>query len=487
MNMNNTQETEFDYQTHMKESAPGPREINRGTKAREERREAAKERISQNGQLSRVLKKIQEIAKKSADGDYIYRGEPKHYEKVSSSLYRKYSDIDAEHFDIEVFQDEMLEAAKGYTSETKEFEILTELQHYGGATNLIDFTTDYLIAFFFACDGSDFLDEGGRVILLKKTKEIKGHIGLPQNPKNRVIAQKSIFVRPPHGFIEPDHVINIPKNLKKSMLDYLRKCHGISIETIYNDLHGFIRYQKVDQRAHEELYIGRTDQRRAHEELYIGRTDQSKKRYRQAIEHYTKAIELNPQMARAYYNRGNANSALGEYEEALKDYSEAIQLDPDYSDSFFNRANANADLCSFQEAVNDYDEALRLGSRDALFNKGNALVMLGCFDEALQCYRESELKEIDSDGAPKNRRALEKVIDIIDGRKYTTKKSKLGEVVDIIDSREHNCVSVRIAGYDGEIEYMGFQGRVGNTGNFPSGEGFPGKEGFVVRVGPKDM
>ena len=45
--MNTTQETEFDYQKHMKESARGPSEINRGTKAREKRREATKTRISQ--------------------------------------------------------------------------------------------------------------------------------------------------------------------------------------------------------------------------------------------------------------------------------------------------------------------------------------------------------------------------------------------------------------------------------------------------------
>ena len=45
--MNTTQETEFDYQTYMKESARGPSKINRGTKAREKRREAAKARISQ--------------------------------------------------------------------------------------------------------------------------------------------------------------------------------------------------------------------------------------------------------------------------------------------------------------------------------------------------------------------------------------------------------------------------------------------------------
>ena len=44
--MNTTQETEFDYQTYMKESTQGPSKINRGTKAREKRRESVKARIS---------------------------------------------------------------------------------------------------------------------------------------------------------------------------------------------------------------------------------------------------------------------------------------------------------------------------------------------------------------------------------------------------------------------------------------------------------
>ena len=464
--MDTTRETEFDYQKYIKESEPRPSEINRGTKAREKRREAAKARVSQNGQLNRVLKKIQEIAEKSADGDYIYRGEPEHYEKVSSSLYREHQEkIELDRFDIEIIQNETIEAAKRYTSGTRDFEILTELQHYGGATNLIDFTTDYLIALFFCCDGSDFLDKDGRVILLKKTKEINRHIKLPQNSNNRVIAQKSIFVRSPNGFIKPNHVINIPKNLKNPMLEHLRKYHGISNETIYNDLHGFIKHQKVDQRAHKELYSGR---------FY-----QSKNRSQQAIEHYTEAIELNPQMDLAYYNRGNANSILKNYEEALEDYSKAIQLYPDHSDSFFNRANANADLCRFQEAINDYDEAFRLGSKNALFNKGNALVFLGRFDEALRCYIESELKGMDNGGARENRRALEIVISIISNRKYTIKKHK---------DLNGMLVSVSVDGYNNNIESnQRFQGRVGNAGNFPSGEGFLGGAGFLVKIVPKNI
>ena len=117
--------------------------------------------------LSRVLAKITEIAEKSATGDYIYRGESKYHKKVSSNLYREYeTDIEAENFDIATVQEEILREAREYTThEMTDSEILTELQHHGGKTNLIDFTTDYLVALFFACNGNP--DKPGRVILLQ--------------------------------------------------------------------------------------------------------------------------------------------------------------------------------------------------------------------------------------------------------------------------------------------------------------------------------
>ena len=120
--------------------------------------------------VERVLQVINELTRQSAGGGYIYRGEPKCYSKVSSSLYRPYQDIEAEEFDIKIVQEEILGQAKmytRYTGEIDDFEILSQLQHNGGATNLIDFTTDCLIALFFACDGEP--DEPGRVILLLET------------------------------------------------------------------------------------------------------------------------------------------------------------------------------------------------------------------------------------------------------------------------------------------------------------------------------
>ena len=55
-----------------------------------------------------ILKKINEIVERSAGGKYIFRGEPKRYKKVASTLYRQYKKaIDSEHFDIEIVQEEI--------------------------------------------------------------------------------------------------------------------------------------------------------------------------------------------------------------------------------------------------------------------------------------------------------------------------------------------------------------------------------------------
>ncbi|MDE0397739.1 MAG: FRG domain-containing protein [Candidatus Poribacteria bacterium] len=155
---------------------------------------------------------LNEIKSKSTDGNYIYRGERKLYCKVSSAFYHEhqeiintlqndpiggnaYSDV-FDNFDLRLAQKEELKIAKNHIGETRqdifenpkdvpaehqrttlkadEVDLLTQLQHYGGKTNLIDFTTDYLIATYFACAGEP--NEDGRVIVLEKTPEIESMI-----------------------------------------------------------------------------------------------------------------------------------------------------------------------------------------------------------------------------------------------------------------------------------------------------------------------
>ena len=216
-----------------------------------------KEKPNEPSTVDEILRKIEE---KADTGEYIYRGESKHFETVSSNLYRvfferKDFDVTAEHFDVEIVQKRMLEDAKKYLRRTSsDCELLVEMQHYGGKTNLIDFTTDYFVALFFACE--QYASENGRIICQKK-ELLSPSIKEPPKPINRVVAQSSVFVRPPDGFIKPDDndIINILSEIKLPMLGYLQEIHDISTETIYNDIHGFIRYQKDYMESYVEFYL----------------------------------------------------------------------------------------------------------------------------------------------------------------------------------------------------------------------------------------
>ena len=334
-----------------------------------------------NTPLNRVLAKIAEIAEKSADGDYIYRGESiKFHGEVSSNLYREYEkDIKTEHFDIEVVQNEILREAKEYTThKMDDLEILTELQHHGGKTNLIDFTTDYLVALFFACDGNQ--DESGRLILLQQRSEAYKVVRPPRTIP-RVGVQKSIFVQAPNGVVAPETVVCIPADLKGDMLDYLRKHHDISTKTIYNDLLGFIEKRSIHKSAYTEFYKGLTCQNHADS---TENPAEKQRGYDKAIGHYNKAIELNPEDAKTYNNRGNAYADKGEVNRAIQDYNKAIELNPEDVASYNNRGNAYVDKGEVNRAIQDYNKAIELKPENPIiyYNRGRAWLHLKEWENA---------------------------------------------------------------------------------------------------------
>ena len=338
---------------------------------------------------------LDELQSKSNGGGYIYRGENECHRNVSSSLYREF-DINDDNFDIELVEKEMLSDVKKHIGElgqdsrfnstntskniedpisVEDLECLAELQHYGGKTNLIDFTHDYLIALFFACDGKP--EKNGRVILQKREK-IENWIYEPQNPRLRVVAQKSIFVRPPRGFLCPDkekEVVRIEKHLKDQVLSYLRNYHGISTHSIYNDLHGFIKHQDRHGNIHTLFYRGMACQNRAAEATS---GDEKAREYQEAIRHYTKVIELNRGYVEAYYNRGRVYLNIEEYPRAIQDFNVSITLDPGNTEAYYSRGRAYLNIEEYPEAIRDFNKVLTLdpGNTEANHSRGEALWLL---------------------------------------------------------------------------------------------------------------
>ena len=56
-----------------------------------------------------------------------------------------------------------------------------------------------------------------------------------------------------------------------------------------------------------------------------------------AIDDYTKALQLNPDLAAAYYSRGFAYDDKGKYDLAIADYTKALELNPNYADAYHSR------------------------------------------------------------------------------------------------------------------------------------------------------
>ena len=312
-----------------------------------------------------VREKIQEIEEMSANGDYIYRGEPEHYKenygRISSSLWRLsakhmfHNRMGAMTFGMKDMQALILKEVRRYVeSDKNDFELLSEIQHYGGATNLIDFTVDYCIALFFACDSSP--SKCGRIILLKRTQDIneKYLIEEPRGPERRTIAQKSIFVQPPYGTIaaEDYRVVDIPKDLKKPILSHLRQYHGIFTRKIYNDLQGYIKYQGIHQEAYIHLAFGLFDKIRG--------SNGEEDCYDSAITQINEAIKLNPDFAEAYLARGMVYYNQGNNACAIEDLTRAIQLDPDNSEAHVNRGEVYSTQKDYARAAEDFNRAMQL-------------------------------------------------------------------------------------------------------------------------------
>jgi tetratricopeptide (TPR) repeat protein len=113
----------------------------------------------------------------------------------------------------------------------------------------------------------------------------------------------------------------------------------------------------------------------------LGNTDK-------AIADYTSAIQLDPRYTRAYINRGSEYSNKRNYKLALRDETIAIQLDPKCAAAYHNRGACYADIGEFDKAIADYSQAIRFdpGSAITFRNRGSVYEQLEQFGKAIADY-----------------------------------------------------------------------------------------------------
>jgi len=239
------------------------------------------------------------------DGEFIYRGQSNASWKLKSSAQRRLVNFNkTKKSDFLLYHEHLLENAKdlGYNVKSKEaspltdLELLAEIQHNGGATCLTDFTTNFLIALWFASfedkDNIEYkevypvkhdhynnkvLESHGKVYILdiehekniekiypirelrqgdkiisllekrvqyndlKMTLDFRFWLWKPNQINDRIKEQESVFM-----FGLPDFESNfkymeifVPKEDKEAIREELQTLFNYRQETIYKDLPGF--------------------------------------------------------------------------------------------------------------------------------------------------------------------------------------------------------------------------------------------------------
>jgi tetratricopeptide (TPR) repeat protein len=80
-----------------------------------------------------------------------------------------------------------------------------------------------------------------------------------------------------------------------------------------------------------------------------------------ALSEYRKAIEINPDYARGYYNIGSVYREQGKIEEAIASFQKALEINPKYGESHYMLAVLYFEKKEYPQAVQHCEQALKYG------------------------------------------------------------------------------------------------------------------------------
>lgn len=282
---------------------------------------------------------------------FIFRGQSDRWQ-VTSTLYRSLLRVDKESC-LSSMEKRVLTAAR-YVNlpHTPETEIFADLQHFGGMTNYIDFTTYFTVALYFACKGKPGRD--GEIFIVNRNQFSATYpIGQTSEGRQdsnleyeaiamtftslnfqRAAAQQGLFIRSEKGYIESSKfdrveslgekettdfmVLAIKAEDKKDIMDYMRRTGAREELIFFEDTIGIIerdrRFEKP--RATNEDILLKIDQ--------YDNMEKEIQRQRASDQHRP-AGEL-PKVSPHYYI-GRIQYSRGCYEEAKSEFREAKRND----------------------------------------------------------------------------------------------------------------------------------------------------------------
>ena len=371
--------------------------------------------------IIRLLDDFIKWAGQFEEREFVFRGVSNERYEIEASAYRRPDENERSFEKFLYINKHLIRAARqrGYDRSKidgtawNDLDILVELQHYGAATCLIDFSYSAQIALWFACRHVQKKDISGEsqntqispngkvsAVQIKRPKYteitpefmkgdeektidffLKEEEGSPLyylKPKfqnNRIIAQQSVLLFGNHA-LEPDEECFIDEGCKNKILTDLERTTGYTEDRLFPDFEGFAWVNREAASYTEPTYSALID---------FGERAVENEKYEEALDYSSRAIEKDPNRIQAFNLRGRAYTLLEDYEKASEDFNNAEEIEPDVAETFFNRGCLYQQQHLYSEAINSYDIAISKKKEygEAYYRRGQSKYDMGQEEEAL--------------------------------------------------------------------------------------------------------
>jgi tetratricopeptide (TPR) repeat protein len=150
------------------------------------------------------------------------------------------------------------------------------------------------------------------------------------------------------------------QNLKNLVILRIKKLSKLNNYVSQLSGDNFNQYLAKNDNFIPQLALEQAKLTRAKIFLNKARILDKKQKHQEAIQYYSKTLELDPKFKEAYFYRANNYYKLKKYNNAIEDYSRAINTDPKYYEAYHKRGLSYAETKQLDKAILDFNNALQL-------------------------------------------------------------------------------------------------------------------------------
>ncbi|XP_060203109.1 uncharacterized protein LOC132631552 isoform X3 [Lycium barbarum] len=173
------------------------------------------------------------------------------------------------------------------------------------------------------------------------------------------------------------------KNIKSNLREDETGTQGVGKSRI--PAAPYINYNPITHHLSEESSIDANSEKELGNELF------KQKKFNEAIDCYSRSIALSP-TAVAYANRAMAYLKIKRFQEAENDCTEALNLDDRYIKAYSRRSTARKQVGKLKESIEDVEFALRLEPQNQEIKKQHTEVK-ALYEKKTHKTSKQELKE----------------------------------------------------------------------------------------------